>query len=112
MMYYIEMEADVNTYSQGSPMVQPISVVTLYVNPATGNDAAAGTLQAPFKTLTRGLQQAQAGTTIQLALGTYNSASGETFPLTISAGVTVLGNEDTIGSGILIEGSGAFLPKM
>ena len=90
-------------------MVQSTSIVTLYVNPATGNDAAAGTLQAPFKTLTRSLQQAQDGTTIQLAPGTYNSATGEAFPLAIPAGVTVLGNEASMGSGILIEGSGAFL---
>jgi len=81
----------------------------LFVNPVSGNDSAPGTQAAPFKTLTRALTQAASGSTIQLVNGTYSDASGETFPLVIPAGVTVVGNEANKGNGIQITGSGRFL---
>ncbi len=81
----------------------------LYVNPSTGNDGAAGTQSAPFKTLTKALQSAPAGATLRLAIGTYNSASGETFPIVIPSNLTVIGDESTKGKGILITGSGRYL---
>ena len=82
---------------------------TLYVNPATGNDSAAGDQSAPWKTLSKALQQAQADTTIQLAAGTYNGTSGEIFPLQVPSGVKLVGNEGNKGSGIVIEGSGEYI---
>ncbi|NJP10576.1 MAG: DUF1565 domain-containing protein [Leptolyngbyaceae cyanobacterium RU_5_1] len=82
---------------------------TFYVNPATGNDSAAGTQAAPLKTITRALQQAKSGDKVQLAAGTYSAASGEGFPLVVPAGVTVMGNEANKGNGILITGSGRFV---
>jgi len=80
----------------------------LYVNPATGNDAASGQLSAPLKTLNRALQRAKAGTTIRLAAGTYSTATGEAFPLIVPSGVTVSGNEGGKGQGIAIAGSGKY----
>ncbi|MEQ8971965.1 MAG: S-layer homology domain-containing protein [Coleofasciculus sp. C1-SOL-03] len=82
---------------------------TLYVNPATGNDSAAGDQSAPFKTLSKALQQAQADTTIQLAAGTYNATSGEIFPLQVPSGVKLVGNEGNKGDGIVIEGNGEYI---
>jgi len=82
---------------------------TIYVNPATGNDSAAGDQSAPLKTLSKALQQAQADTTIQLAAGTYNATSGEIFPLQVPSGVKLVGNEGNKGSGILIEGNGEYI---
>ncbi|MEQ9553806.1 MAG: S-layer homology domain-containing protein [Coleofasciculus sp. G3-WIS-01] len=82
---------------------------TLYVNPATGNDGAAGDQSAPWKTLSKALQQAQADTTIQLAAGTYNATSGEIFPLQVPSGVKLVGNEGNKGSGIVIEGNGEYI---
>jgi parallel beta-helix repeat protein len=81
---------------------------TFYVNPSTGSDSAAGSQSAPFKTITKALQQAQSDTTIQLTTGTYNAASGETFPLSVPTGVKVVGNEANKGNSILIEGSGNY----
>ncbi|MBD2058917.1 S-layer homology domain-containing protein [Oculatella sp. FACHB-28] len=89
-------------------MVQSSSPTTLYVNPASGNDNAAGSQAAPYKTITRALQRATSGTRIQLTTGTYNAASGEQFPLVIPAGVTVVGNEAQKGRGIVLDGSGEF----
>jgi parallel beta-helix repeat protein len=45
---------------------------------------------------------------IQLAPGTYTTASGEVFPLVISASVIVVGHEATKGQGIVISGSGEY----
>jgi parallel beta-helix repeat protein len=81
---------------------------TLYVNPVTGKDAGVGNSTAPFKTLTKAIASATAGTTIHLATGTYNAAGGEIFPLVLSAGVMVLGDEPSKGKGILILGSGTY----
>ncbi|UBF24597.1 DUF1565 domain-containing protein [Kovacikia minuta CCNUW1] len=92
-------------------MVQSGTSTTLYVNPATGNDAGSGTQAIPFKTIAQALRQAKSGTTIQLAPGTYNAASGETFPLTVPSGVAVVGNETSKGQGILVTGSGKYLSK-
>lgn len=88
-------------------MVQSGSM-TLYVNPTAGNDSNNGTQTAPFKTISRALQQARAGATIQLALGTYSAATGETFPLVVPTGVLVVGNEASKGSGIVVTGSGKY----
>jgi len=82
---------------------------TLYVNPATGDDSATGDQSAPFKTLSKALQQAQADTTIQLAAGTYNATSGEIFPLQVPSGVKLVGNEQNKGDGIVIEGNGEYI---
>ncbi|BAZ03768.1 DUF1565 domain-containing protein [Calothrix sp. NIES-3974] len=86
---------------------------TIYVNPVTGNDSgnAGNSPQAPFKTITRALRGAVPGTTIQLSNGTYNTDSGEVYPLTPPEGVKILGNEANKGSGILIQGSGNFLSR-
>ncbi len=81
----------------------------LYVNPSTGNDSASGSQSAPFKTLTKAIVQAPAGATLRLAPGTYNSASGETFPIVIPTNITVIGDESQKGKGITITGSGRYL---
>ncbi|TAG22658.1 MAG: DUF1565 domain-containing protein, partial [Oscillatoriales cyanobacterium] len=84
-------------------------MATLYVNPQTGSDSAAGSQSAPFKTIARAISRAASGTVIQLAAGTYSAASGEQFPLDIPSGVKVIGNESNKGSGTLIQGSGKFV---
>jgi parallel beta-helix repeat protein len=83
-------------------------MTTLYVNPTTGNDNAVGSRTAPLKTLTAALKRATAPTTIQLAAGTYNTISGEVFPLIIPSGLIVMGDEPSKGKGILIVGSGIY----
>jgi parallel beta-helix repeat protein len=90
-------------------MVQSAPTPKFFVNPASGNDSAAGTTTAPFKTIAKALQVAKSGEAIQLSPGTYNAASGETFPLLVPSGVTVVGNESSKGSGIRIVGSGRFV---
>ncbi|BAY09727.1 DUF1565 domain-containing protein [Calothrix sp. NIES-2098] len=91
----------------------PATATVIYVNPATGADTAgAGTTQAaPYKTITFALNQAQPGTVIQLAPGTYNQQSGETFPLLLKSGVTLRGDESTKGQGISITGGGFYTSK-
>ncbi|BAZ69296.1 hypothetical protein NIES4106_40670 [Fischerella sp. NIES-4106] len=89
-------------------MVSSTLIATIYVNPITGNDANTGSRLVPYKTLTRALKVAKTATIIQLTPGNYSSANGEIFPLTIPAGVMVVGNEATKGQGIVISGSGEY----
>ncbi|TVP64802.1 MAG: DUF1565 domain-containing protein [Nodularia sp. (in: Bacteria)] len=88
----------------------PTSATVIYVNPETGADTTGvgTTADAPYKTITYALRQAQAGTVIQLAPGTYNSESGEQFPLLLKPGVTLQGDESSKGQAILITGGGFY----
>ncbi|MBD2088382.1 DUF1565 domain-containing protein [Microcoleus sp. FACHB-1515] len=87
-------------------MVQ--SAAIYYVNPQTGNDGSAGGQGSPFRSLTRALRQAGVGGTVRLSAGTYSSATGEVFPIVVPAGVSVIGDEASKGSAIVISGSGVF----
>ena len=77
-------------------------MTTFYVNPETGSNANPGTATEPFKTITHALSQASAGSLIQLRMGQYSSE--ETFPLTVPAGVKLVGNEGSKGKDIVITG--------
>jgi parallel beta-helix repeat protein len=93
-----------------SLLAQANAATVLLVNPATGNDATAdGSEQAPFKTITQALQVARSGTVILLTPGIYSPESGETFPIALKPGITLQGNPQTRGQGIVIQGSGFFL---
>ncbi len=81
---------------------------SLYVNPATGKDTSAGHASAPFKTLTKALSSAKEGTTIHLAVGTYDTANGEVFPLVVPAGAILLGHEPGKGKQITVSGNGNY----
>jgi parallel beta-helix repeat protein len=91
----------------------PTTAKVIYVNPATGQDnaSAGATEAAPYKTITFALTQAQPGTIIRLAPGTYNQESGETFPLLLKSGVSLQGDEATKGQGILITGAGFYTSR-
>ncbi|MBD2437613.1 S-layer homology domain-containing protein [Nostoc sp. FACHB-110] len=88
-------------------MVNSTPVATLYVNPGTGKDTNDGSRLSPFKSLTRALRTTTP-IIIQLAPGTYNAANGEQFPLVLTAGVIVIGNESNKGTGVVISGSGEY----
>lgn len=89
-------------------MVNSTLVATFYVNPVTGSDTNTGSRLSPFKSLTRALKVDKTPLMIQLGSGTYSAAGGEVFPLVISAGVTIVGNEGNKGAGIIITGSGEY----
>lgn len=91
------------------PTIAPL----IYVNPATGTDAAGAgnTAATPYKTITYAINQAQAGTIIQLAPGNYNNETGEKFPLIVKPGVILRGDESTRGQGILITGGGFYTSR-
>ena len=97
-----------------STIAQAQEVPTLYVNPQTGSDRSDrpeyGNRQAPFKTITYALSRLNQGQTaiIQLANGSYNSATGEKFPLRLPANVTLRGNEANKGRDIVLRGGGAW----
>ncbi|NEO71779.1 S-layer homology domain-containing protein [Moorena sp. SIO3H5] len=83
-------------------------MATLYINPATGNDSADGSESTPFKTITKAFESAGSGDQIELKPGTYDTSSGETFPLKAPSGIKILGDEANKGKDILIEGNGEF----
>ena len=80
------------------------------VSAVNGNDATAdGTCTNPYKTITAALATMTTGT-VWAAPGTYNSSLGETFPITVPAGVALIGDEATKGAGTtstFIQGHGA-----
>ena len=91
----------------------PASATVIYVNPEIGVDTSGvgATEDAPYKSITFALRQAQPGTIIQLAPGTYDSESGEQFPLLLPPGITLRGDESSKGQAILITGGGSYASR-
>lgn len=91
--------------------IQLAQATTLYVNPNSGSDAATAgqNASAPLRTITFALKQAQSGTVIQLAPGTYTAESGEQFPLILPSGVILKGDAGNKGAGIVIMGGGSIM---
>ncbi len=86
-------------------IAQPQNII--YVNPQTGSDRPdQGRSTTPFKTITYAMSRAQSGQIIQLADGTYSSASGEQFPLKLRSDLTLRGHEANKGKDIVILGGG------
>lgn len=80
-----------------------------YVDAAVGNDANPGTEAAPFKTITTACATATSGQSVKVAPGYYDVANGETFPIVVPAGISLIGDESNKGDGaadIWITGSG------
>ena len=85
----------------------------IYVNSTQGNDRPGSGLSeaTAYRTISYALQQAQAGTIIQLASGTYRADSGENFPLNIPSDVTLRGNTSSKGQGVMIIGGGSHVSQ-
>ncbi len=79
---------------------------TIYVDALGSNTNDGSSALKAFKTITKALTVATAGNTISVAPGTYNAALGETFPLMVPEGVSLLGDPDTKGVTTLITGEG------
>ncbi|UKO98800.1 DUF1565 domain-containing protein [Nostoc sp. UHCC 0870] len=87
-------------------------VNVLFVNPSIGDDTAGnGSENAPWRTITQALEVAKTNTVIKLAPGTYNTDTGEVFPLMLKAGVVIQGDAANQGQGIIIQGGGQFLSR-
>lgn len=86
------------------------SETIIYVDPQGGSDAYNGTSkQSALKTITKALEVAQSGTTIQLAWGDYSEETGETFPLILKHKVTIKGTPGGKGHNTIIRGNGYFI---
>lgn len=108
------LPSQVNAGSAQSLIAQiPASATVIYVNPVTGQDRAGAGVSAatPYKTITFALSQAQANTVIQLAPGNYSKDTGESFPLILKPGVTLIGNESAKGQGTIITGGGFYTSR-
>lgn len=89
-----------------------VNETIIYVNPQLGRNSNSGMSEASaYRTITYALEQAEAGTVIQLASGTYSQDSGESFPLRVKSGVTLRGNTSKKGQGILLIGGGTYLSR-
>lgn len=89
----------------------PISANKLFVNPAGNATGGNGSEVAPFKTIAQALQVAKENSVIVLASGTYSAETGETFPLVLKSGVSIVGNSQSRGRDIVINGGGAYMSR-
>lgn len=81
----------------------------IYVDSKKGDDSQVGKKSSPLKTITRALEIATAGSTIELASGTYSEESGEKFPLLLDNQITLQGTPRNQGYNTIIKGSGYFV---
>ncbi|MBW4542768.1 MAG: DUF1565 domain-containing protein [Myxacorys chilensis ATA2-1-KO14] len=109
----VVLAQSLNPPDQTTPQQPTVATSVIYVNPTSGNDqpSAGKTEAAPYRTISFALEQAAAGTVIQLAPGNYVQENGEKFPLNLKPGVILRGDENSKGQGILIQGSGKTLSK-
>src|SRR5260221_12696181 len=71
-----------------------------YVNALAGLNTNSGTQISPLKTITYALSVAKrSGSTVHVLPGAYNVANGEVFPITVPAGVLLIGDEPNKGGG-------------
>lgn len=95
--YYFVVRAmdragNVETNTSQLSLTTPPAGGALYVDVNTGSDGpTCGTSSSPCKTITYALNKTAGNQTIHVAKGTYNAASGETFPLQLKSGTTLSG---------------------
>jgi parallel beta-helix repeat protein len=82
---------------------------TIYVDPQDGDDDQLGKKTSPLQTITQALKVATAGSTIQLASGTYSAKTGEKFPLVIDNQIILQGDPQNQGYKTIIQGDGYFI---
>jgi hypothetical protein len=82
------LDAEVDTGAEAS-----VCDTTYVVDAVHGNDANAGTCDAPWKTLTKAVSIATSGESIGVMPGTYDETNGEVFPLKVASGVSIIGDE-------------------
>lgn len=100
-----ELPADALAQLPSNAQAQTQTIV--FVNPQTGRDQpTSGSESAPFRTLTYALEMAQPQTVIRLAPGTYRRETGERFPILMKADVTIEGDPEALGQGVLLQGGG------
>ncbi len=70
-----------------------------YVDAASGLDTNPGTSEEPFKTITHAVSVVGSDSIIGVLPGTYNTALGETFPITLKQGQMLIGDIPNKGLG-------------
>ncbi len=98
-----EVEVEVNP---------PAPEFTYHVDATFGSDWNPGTELHPLRTISAALLEALPGDSVKVAPGLYDSVHGESFPIQVPAGVTVIGGEDPASiEETVIYGSGmTFVP--
>ncbi|QIZ69941.1 DUF1565 domain-containing protein [Oxynema aestuarii] len=103
-------EPSAPSLAQNDRIKQNTEAQRIFVSATDGNDSTGnGSESQPFKTITRALRVAKTNSAIVLAPGTYSAETGESFPLMLKPGMTLQGNPDNRGRGIVIRGGGDFL---
>jgi hypothetical protein len=71
----------------------------IYVDGIGGSDFNTGEEGSPFKSITKAVGEVQPNGVIFVAPGLYDAANNETFPITLPAGVALVGDEGSKGDG-------------
>ncbi|MGI6495647.1 MAG: DUF1565 domain-containing protein [Kiritimatiellia bacterium] len=66
------------------------SAADVYVS-GTGSDLGDGSAASPYRTLAKAVAAAGAGGTVHVGEGSYDIASGETFPIAVTANLSIVG---------------------
>jgi hypothetical protein len=70
-----------------------------YVDASSGSDTSPGTIEEPFKTITHAVTAAGQDKIIRVQPGTYDAALGETFPIRLESGQSLIGDVPNKGAG-------------
>ena len=78
-----------------------------YVSPLGSDTTGDGSAANPWRSITQAMSVASSGDRILVAAGTYDSFTGESFPIVLADGVQVLGPEDGTAT---VDGENVFVP--
>jgi parallel beta-helix repeat protein len=96
--------------SSDRPRLAQFGAAMVFVAPGGNDQTGTGTQAQPLRTITAALQNnLPPGSIIQLAPGTYSAETGEVFPLKLTPGVTLRGDNTNKGEGIVISGGNTFI---
>lgn len=94
----------------GGASSAPEPVGTIFVDSVNGNDLSGDGINLPFHTISHAIANRGGVSRIKLASGTYDTDSGEVFPIVIPPGVTISSNAIDLAANsyALIRGTGSY----
>ncbi len=94
----LAMAACSSNDNPAAPVITPPST-DRYVDQSVGNNGDDGSSRNPWKTITYAVATADSDVTIHVAPGTYDGVNGETFPIQLKKGQSIIGDVANKGAG-------------
>ncbi|MDH5751477.1 MAG: DUF1565 domain-containing protein [Deltaproteobacteria bacterium] len=104
--YVISLVASDGTLNSAPATIAIEVLFNYYVDAVSGSDAADGSKNTPFRTISFAMTYAGVDSWVMVAPGTYDVALGEGFPIVLHQGLKLVGDQPGKGSSTIINAPG------